>query len=342
MSDKHKRKKDSNIVLYPGLVKRLIEKGMDALKKKEARTAYDYFVSAEQHEPDNPQVRFGIVLSLVELGRLEEAVKLTSSLLKEGIGDYYDNLQVHISLLVQLGYYQEVVDILDAVLAENRIPSQFAESFYQLLHFSRQMIDDNELIETIESQGDDFTHGSAQLLENNSLQKQWQGIQELKTSTHPVAIESLITYIENVNHDLFLRSMALQVLHKHNIERPVTVEKLGQKDIFVPAALEELYEMQFGQSVVNMLEQQLEHENPILLEMAKQLCWAHLYIVYPFLPIPSEVPLWGAVFHLVASERLGLEETEEDIATIYGCSLKLLMEKGNEVIELESKVFRGI
>ncbi|WP_088103737.1 tetratricopeptide repeat protein [Halalkalibacter urbisdiaboli] len=341
MSDKRERKKETNVVLYPGLVKRLIEKGMDALKNKEAENAYQYFISAQEHEPNNSQVRFGVVLSLVELGRLKEAVELTRALLNEGIGDYYDNLQVHISLLVQLGYYQEVVDILDAVLAENRIPAQFAESFYQMLHFSRQMVDDNELLENIEVEHEPIHEDAIKLLQSSSMHLQWKGIEDLKNSNHPDAIRAMITYIENNKHDPLLRSIALQGLHKKEITSPVIIEKFGQKKEVIPKQLEEIYEITFGQEINRVLSANLEHENPILYDLANQLCWTHLTILYPFLPQPSDPNLWAAVFQLIASERLGYEDHEEEIADLYQCSFKLLLEKSQEVVEAEKNVFRG-
>ncbi|GAE26186.1 TPR repeat protein [Halalkalibacter wakoensis JCM 9140] len=41
--DKRIHKNDKKVILYPGLVKRLIEKGMDALKEKDGKSAYDFF-----------------------------------------------------------------------------------------------------------------------------------------------------------------------------------------------------------------------------------------------------------------------------------------------------------
>ncbi|NEU29809.1 hypothetical protein GN156_03335 [bacterium LRH843] len=332
--DKRGNKEDKNIVLYPGLVKRLIEKGMDALKEKDSHAAYEFFLSAEEHEPDHPQVLFGKMLSLVELGRLEEAVEHTSSLLHEGIGDYYENLQVHISLLVQLGEYKEVVNILDAVLSENRIPSQHAESFYQLLHFSRQMI--NQEVDEMSAPVEE----TVEMLQADSPELQLQALGQLKYIKHKDAMNALISYVERKDRDLALQSIALQALLEKGCDTRIHIEKQGRDMVVIPIQLEDLYELSFGNDVVSRLGSELEHENPLLFDMAKQLCWAHLLALYPFLPEPQDITLWSSVFHYCAAKRIGLDEELERIEARYHIKRKELMDKVTEVREIEGKVFQ--
>lgn len=299
MKGKRTSKKDQNVILYPGLVKRLIEEGMSALKKKDAQTAYDFFASAEEHEPNHPQVRIGKVLSLVEMGQLEQAKEQTSLLLREDIGNYYENLQVHISLLVQLGRYQEVVSLLDAVLTENRIPSQYAESFYQLLHFSRQMIDDKELLAEAEAELEEAEEVSEKVLlalSSEQVERQAWAIQQLRTNSVDEVVQALIAYIEDETHDLLLRSLALQALRTNRVSQPIHIKKLGRSQTVSPDQIDDIFDLKFGQEVVERLSEKLEHENPLLYEMANQLCWAHIYALYPFLPEPSEPDVWTVVF----------------------------------------------
>ncbi|TWI57070.1 tetratricopeptide repeat protein [Halalkalibacter nanhaiisediminis] len=338
--DKRLHKKDKNVILYPGLVKRLIEKGMDALKEKDGEAAYQFFLSAEEHEPEHPQVLFGKMLSLVELGRLEEAVEHTSELLREGIGDYYDNLQVHISLLVQLGKYQEVVDMLDAVISEDRIPAQYAESFYQLLHFSRQMVGDEEWLHQIQPDSNPVHKDIIHMLESKSLELQSNAILQLKEINHPDATEALISYLMKSDRDLALQSLALKALYEKKYDKPIHIEKQGKKMDVIPSQLDELAQLSFGRRVIDRLSAELEHENPFLFEMTKQLCWAHLFALFPFLPEPKDENFWAAVFHICASERIGMDGEMNEIEERYQVIKKNLLEKVTEVKKLEAMVFQ--
>ncbi|WP_332689580.1 hypothetical protein [Halalkalibacter lacteus] len=338
--DKRKQHKNKNVILYPGLVKRLIEKGMDALKNKDGKEAYKFFLSAEEHEPDHPQVLFGKMLSLVELGRLEEAVRHTNDLLKEGIGDYFENLQVHISLLVQLGKYQEVVDILDAVLTENQFPSQYAESLYQLLHFSRQMVGDQEWLGQTEMKEEQIPIEVIQMLHSGSLELQSKAIQHLREIEGDDAINELIQYLDDKNHDYVLQSMALQALHDKGCNEKIHIVKQGRELTVIPNELTQVYEQQFHNEILAYLSNQLEHNDPLLFELAKQLSWTHLWSLYPFLPEPEDPKLWGQVFHYCAAERIGLEEEVGELEEEYQFKLNFFIEKVLEVKELESSVYQ--
>jgi tetratricopeptide (TPR) repeat protein len=344
MDGKKTNKKDTNLILYPGLVKRLIEKGMDALKAKDATSAYEHFLTAEQYEPDHPQVRFGKVLSLVELGRLKEAVTHTSALLNEGIGDYYDNLQVHISLLVQLGHYQEVVDMLEAVLSENTVPAQFAESFYQLLHFSRQMIDDSVLLANIEEEVPEPSSPITELkskLDEGSVKDQWKALQYLKERQFDDALEPLIMYIEDASKDWLLRSFALEILHMKQCEHSVHIKKAHRTISIIPNELEAVNNQPFAIKVRAELEKNLEHEDPLLAEMAEQIGNLHLFAWYPFTPEPDNTSFWAGVYHFLASERLGLDKSIEEIADLYEIDEDSIKEKAIDVTQLEESVFEA-
>ncbi|MFC0557837.1 tetratricopeptide repeat protein [Halalkalibacter alkalisediminis] len=337
--DKRIHKKE-NVILYPGLVKRLIEKGMEALKEKDGNKAYEFFLSAYEHEPENPQVLFGKMLSLVELGRLEEAVEHTDSLLREGIGDYYENLQVHISLLVQLGNYQDVVNILDAVLSENQFPSQYAESFYQLLHFSRQMVGDQEWLGQHDAKDEPIPLELKTMLESDVLVLQSKAIQQLKEIENPESTKWLIEFIKKGDRDYVLQSMALHALKDKGCTEPIHMRKQGRELEIVPSELANIYQHTFHEQLLDLLSKELEHTDPLLFEIAKQLSTAYLWALYPFLPEPENAKWWTDVFQYCAAERMGLEEVVERLKEKYQDQLEAFLQKVIEVKELEAITYQ--
>ncbi|GAF64114.1 tetratricopeptide repeat protein [Alkalihalobacillus trypoxylicola] len=337
MSEKG-NKPTSKIIPYPGLVRRLIEKGMDSLKEKNPQYAYQLFKEASNYEPDHPQVRFGIVLCLVELGRLEEAVEMTTALLHEDIGDYYDNLQVHISLLVQLSRYHEVVELLDAVLSENRLPANHAESFYQLLHFSRQMIaDDSSLLQIEETLV--VNEHALSMLHSEKVSLQWQGLQLLEKIEEEYAHDALIAFIENTENDDLLRSIALEILHNHQVKKVIHIEKFSRSKEVSPKELFTVYNSPFGQEVSQVLEDFLESENPNLLEMISQLVWSHFYALYPFNPIPNTPKVWACCFYLVMAQRMGIDVDNEWVEKTSNHTVEQLMPYLKEIEDVESSTF---
>lgn len=337
--DKRIHKKNEKVIYYPGLVKRLIEKGMEALKEKDGETAYNYFLEAEEHDNEHPQVLFGKMLSLVELGRLQEALEHTARLLYEGIGDYFDTLQVHISLLVQLGRYEEVVDLISAVLSEHRVPAHMAESFYQLLYFSRQMVEMN-VLEYENEEHALHVDEAIEMLHSSSLEVQLRAITLLKNNEDEKATKALVTYVQSPCNDLALLSIALRALHEKKYNGHVHIEKNGRKMVVKPSELDDLFKGSFAKKVLAILQKHVEQDNPFLFELARQLCFSHLLAIYPFLPEQEDENLWAGVFHYCAAERLGLEDELEKVINLYALDTEIVHKLKREVEQLEANVFQ--
>lgn len=315
------RKEGENIVPFPGVLRRLVEKGMEELKEKHAEEALSLFSQAVAHEWENPQARFGVVLSLIELGQQEEAVKHTDALLKEGIGDYYETLQVHVSLLVQLSKYEAVVHLLEAVLAENRLPARHAEMLYELLHFSRQMSDTTAYKATplAEKPKEEMILELRAGLHARNEPAQWQALQ----TVYRLRVKALRNDIRDLACDEetspFMRTYALFILYRWQDDEMLTFKKDEQVLTLCPRDLQAPGERKLDQEVSELLIQQLEHIDPVLLDIAKQLYQTYALSNYPFLPDPSCSRIWGCTCHLVASKQLGLSIDLDALSHNYQC-----------------------
>ncbi|MCM2675205.1 hypothetical protein [Alkalicoccobacillus plakortidis] len=244
----------------------------------------------------------------------------------------------------KLSRYEEVIELLDAVLAENRFPPQHAESLYKLLHFSRQMTEDVYLTDSIQSTNElgDVEFEETVKLQSNNPELQWQAIQYLSKANQRQMAPTLITYIEDPKKDLLLRSYALQLLMEWEIESVVTITKIGQTKKVIPATLKSQDQMSvFASEMKQRLSEQLEHENPILYEMATQMMIMHLLILFPFLPEKKEQDVYAASFHMIACDRIASDYSEEQIATQYNSELSETLEKIELIEELEKQIFRN-
>ncbi|WP_096202780.1 tetratricopeptide repeat protein [Bacillus sp. FJAT-45350] len=344
MSDEQNNQKE-NVILFPGLVSKYVDKGMGYLKEKSYHMALKSFEETLKLEPDHPQGRLGIVLSYIELGRLQEAVEASETMLREDIGDYYDVLQVHISLLVQLGQYQEVVTMLEAVIAEDRIPSHLAESFYHLLHFSRQMIEEPLLDDAVigeASFNEQLVDEAFELLKVDDPLRQWKGIQTLKNSEHPQLVENISIFLQEEKNDILLKSMALQLLKDRNVDDPILVTKLNQTISVIPSNLSDLEHSSFGESVEQKLRMELESENPTLLENSLEIWWHYLFAIYPIESSTDDADVWAAAVHITALESHGFDFDEVEISNTYEVPLKEVLHNMNQLMDVQHQVFQGI
>ncbi|MGO4888607.1 tetratricopeptide repeat protein [Anaerobacillus sp. MEB173] len=347
MDDNKKNREDEKIVLFPGLVSRLVEKGMGFLKEKNYSDALSSFTQAVEIEPEHPQGRFGIVLSLIELGQLREAKVHCEKMLKEDIGEYYDVLQVYISLLVQLSEYGEVVTIIEALLAEDKVPTKLAESFYQLLHFSRQMVEaehdiDHDIVhKSIDSEAD-LNKLLTSLNKSGSPYEQWTAIQQLSRINHKEVIVGFKQFLIEEKNDPVLKSIILQILKDLDVDEVIDVHKFGKTFSIHITSLEDVFHEKFGKLVLARLANELEHENPTLYAVTTQLWWHYLFALYPLTPEPLDQHLWAAGLYKVGHECNGIEVDDSEVANLYDVDEEQMVISAKHMLSLEKEVFQGV
>lgn len=321
----------NNIIRFPNLNGRLLEKGMDSLKSKKYDESLSCFEQLLHSDPMHAQGNLGLVLSLVELGRLHEAKKRCDRMLKEGIGEYYDVLQIYLSILVQLSEYITVVSVIEAVLEEQKIPADKAETFYQLLQFSRKVIEQEGIPEVKRdpepkvNENPDF-HTLKELLSSDRADSQWIAVQQLKRLGAEITVPLFESFLIDEKKHPAVKSLILQYLKENQINKIVKLEKYGQTDEVDIAELIELNEHPFYKEVRTLIQDELEQENPSLLDIALAVWKDYALALYPFSPQPENKLLWFEASVMAASILCGIEESMESEDEELQHAVKLLVE----------------
>ncbi|SDN57761.1 hypothetical protein [Alkalicoccus daliensis] len=332
------QKREDNVVLFPGLIPRLVERGMTALKEKRYYDALSCFQQTTDLEEGHPQARYGLVITNIELNRLSQAKEHCKSMLEEGIGEYYEILQVYISILVQLGHYEEVVTMLEGVIEEEKMPADKAESFYQLLQFARQMSGDSGEVEE-ELEEPVFAPPAEELLhqlEKGDVDQQLGAIQQLSKYDINNVKETYRKFLADEEQNPVLKSYILQLLKELGCEDTFEVHKFNEKYEVHIASLEEVFHERFGRAVFERLEDELAQENPTMLSMIGQMWWHFLFAIYPKSPQPRDVNVWACALHRTGRHMLG--ETAEDVTKLYEVELQEVEEAEKLLQEMEAIV----
>ncbi|MRX74217.1 tetratricopeptide repeat protein [Bacillus lacus] len=322
-----------NIIQFPHLKERFIDKGMLSLKSKNYRQALDFFSEAKKLDEDTAEIHLGIALCLMELGQLREAKEVCKKMLNEDLGHYFTVLQIYLTILIQLREYPEVQATIEAVLEENHLPAESAEQFYKLLDFSRKMnsgethdiIADEEEEDVMPERG----------FEELQIEEQLSFIQSLKDrniSQHMVLLQHILS--DPQAHPL-LKSMVLQLLKEHGIEKDVQVFKFGEMVLVKPSQLEDVTDMPFTKKVLNVLEDMLGNENPALYEAVKELWVRHLFVMLPALPNPAEAKVWAAALHAAGYEMHGIHIESDEIQEMYGVPSWNIIQAKKRIFEIE-------
>jgi len=325
MDNEKNDNKQGNVIQFPKLKERLISKGLDALKNKKFKEALELLLQAQDLTEQHDEIDLGIVVCLLELGRLNEAKDRCKLMLHQDIGDYFNVLQVYLSILIQLGEYQEVIQTIEAVLEEDQFPPTYFENFIKLLELSRKMIDsgeiepNNNIEEDAMEDLDSILHQT--FIENNNHHEQAALIQQVKDRNMHKYVPIMAQFLQSPTKHPIIKTMVLQLLIDNNVSENISIEKFGETRSVIPANLRDISQDEYGGKVLAILENSLGQENPTLFEVTKELWLRYMFILFPFTPTDDQPMIWAAALHLYGSELHGIDIENEEIEAMYNTNI---------------------
>jgi tetratricopeptide (TPR) repeat protein len=312
--DKHK------IVYFPRLKERLLEKGVQALEEGKYGESTELLSQAYQLEPHNPDVSTALVLSLYENKNYFEAKDICKEMLLEGIGDYFEVIDMYLMILIQLNEHQEVVHTIHALFDEKEVPFEKEEHFEKLLSFSEKVIKGKEEpLKVAES------NNGVSVLTGKSLEEQTLILAQLVNQNIRPYVKEMLSFLQDNTAHHFLQTMILNVLREHGLSEEVTVAKGEKQTEVIPSELHDVFETAFFINTSKWLEEFLSHQSPTLYEQAMEIFKRHSFLLYPFEIDPDYKKIGLAYAYYVASlyedrqvqqELDGLVDNQEDLHTV--------------------------
>ncbi|CAG9619540.1 tetratricopeptide repeat protein [Sutcliffiella rhizosphaerae] len=328
--------KNKKIVEFPNLKQRLLEKAMQMMKEKKFQEALELFQQARNNDFAYAEVELGMVVCYMELGQLTEAKNRCKKMLSEDIGEYFHVLQIYITILIQLKEYVEVKSTIEAILEEDRLPAQYAQTFYQLLEFARKMLPEGEEVESPSMEENDE---NLKNLHEGSVQQQFETIQMLKLRNIRPFISDIQAFLSNELHHPVLKTFLIHILKEQGWDKKLELIKFGQKDSFVPAELASGEEDPFLNKVISILEDTVESDNPTLFESLKEMLVRIHTVKFPFPFSPDKAEVWAGGLHKLGGDLFGLELDEEELRAEYNISEIELQSAVREIRKLEDFSF---
>ncbi|WP_158736667.1 M48 family metallopeptidase [Alteribacillus sp. YIM 98480] len=334
---------NNNIVPFPGSADRLVNEGLKKLKEGDKQKALQQFLEALMHNPDHEDASYGLLLAYADTGQLLEGKKWAETMMQKASGDYFEVLQVYVSILAQLGEYDKVVTILEAVQAEDQFPARMAEQLFELLELSRHMArTEIEQVDYKQEEGENDT--SPYILEewenrlrNGTSEQKLAALGEMRSLGTGEAMPIVEKLLADQHYSPLMQSFLLFLLKDWNVDKNVWVEKLERKGEFSPAALRPIEESTSYIKSSQLLDETLGHKDPILLKNAHHLLREILLYFYPF-PPSVQIESLAAVLHFEASYQSGAKMDVSSLAVQYGIAESSFYEVREEYEKLKSKL----
>ncbi|RFU65909.1 tetratricopeptide repeat protein [Peribacillus glennii] len=317
MSGNEKQSKKDNIILFPNLAGRLVDKGLDHLAKKDFRQAASLFSQARDLEPENPDLNVGLVVSLVELGYYPEAKGLCKELLNKGIGDYFQVVNIYLMVLLQLNEHEEMASTIRALLEDDHIPPDKIEHFEKMLQFSERVLEEKQSQEIIKEEKIHHEINKEGLFEEKTESGILRTISRLTEVNVRPYVPEIKRFLLEENANPFYKTLLINILREQEYDKEVEVLKFNERARFIPSSLGDVLESPFFVEVSGLAEAHLGQENPTLLEMVTSLIERHNFIFYPNDPSKGHYLEWAVSYQILAEEYQGMDPEIEQFAGIY-------------------------
>jgi tetratricopeptide (TPR) repeat protein len=335
-------KKIDNVIFFPGLEKRLTDKGLENLEKKKFKEAINLLEEAREYDPDNDEILIGLVLAYFEASSFKKAKELAKDMLHKGIGDYLQMVDLYLTVLIQLHEYREIVATIEALLDEKEIPPEKHDHFLTILQFSRRMAENRQPDTYAESATIDILREETNIQELNlfsvdNLNEQMLIVSSLAEKNIRPHLPEIADYLAAEEGHPFLKTILLTLLKEQEIDKEITVVKFAMKKKVIPTQLPEVREEPRLKEVKAFLEAQLESENPGLFESTTRMAERNFFISYPFELEPKSTSAWAAAFHHLAHYYLGMDSKVNQLAGEYEAPVEKI-EEAIAMIEVIEKI----
>lgn len=284
MRKKQKLQTKENIIVFPGMVDRLIAEGLKHAEEFHYDLAVDSIRQALKYREADEQTLGVYAYSLYEIREFKEAKIVCEELLKLGPTYYFETIELYVTILMELREFEEMESMLKVLIEEEDIPKDKYEKFEQLLELGSRLSkqkDDQALPDIPHHDQIDETLFKINTFMQFSEDKQQQLLVELEGANLSQIEDELITIVENPLVSPITKSFALLLMVHEGIDRTMTIEKFGRTAEINPVGFPDPAETLVVQQVLNLVREEL-NQNPSKLDMVEDIILRHSFATYPF------------------------------------------------------------
>lgn len=321
-NNNEKETKKSNVVMFPHVDRLLTEKAFASLENKQFLEAVHLFEDAKKLDEENEQILVGLLIAYVEAGMLRDAKESAQQMLQQGIGDYYQIVDIYLMVLIQLEQFDEVKATIHMLLEEQSIPHEKRVHFMAILNESEQLANVSEQKSKPTPPLNVETNIGSILNESTNLEEQLLFIKKLDEQNIRPYVEEIAHFLANDAAHPFLKTMLVHILKEQEIQQQLTVTKFGMTKQIVPSKLSEIHENALLLNIIDLLKETIESEDPTFYENVISLVNRHFFLLFPLEFPTTHAADLAAAFHMLGLQYFGVEYIKEEIASLYMASLK--------------------
>ncbi|MCI9629674.1 hypothetical protein [Thomasclavelia cocleata] len=285
---------------------------------------------------DDETVRYQRLVCLYGLGEYHRA-KAEGMLAKaKASNTYYDVISIYIASLKELEEFEEAIDIVVEELSMPYIPYEY-ETVFNAAH-------DELLLAKREANEGMERHNNAFSLEDmeNILMKDilnedllYMAIEQMEGINIRRLLPAIRIFLKDSSKPSFAKSLLIELMIEQEIDEDMILIKNGIEYDINPSYAPLVLNQEVGGTILALLSEGIEDENPSLFCLCEQFLNYYLYLIYPkYINEYDYRSLAAAIhYHLASMQYIDLEI--DDIEMLYNCDEEEILEKLNEIKQIE-------
>ncbi|WHT47619.1 tetratricopeptide repeat protein [Sporosarcina thermotolerans] len=227
--------KKDNVVMFPGALEQLIDKGLDAVEDTDFKGAVEAFEQVYHFDPENPRLLAPYAIALYESQNFDRAKKVATQLLHSGTTEYLYAMELYLAISIQLQHYEEVEMTIEALLDEEIVPPEMVKKFNYLRELNRRL--SHRYVDHDES-GDINEHFTIEQFMDLSVDEQQELLVAFENGSFDNSIKKVLAEVVQKDeiHPIVI-TYALVLLYESGYDEEVSVKKFGNTKKVIPSKL---------------------------------------------------------------------------------------------------------
>lgn len=241
---------------------------------------------------------------------------------------YYDVVSMYVTILKELGDYDEAIDILIEELSMPYIPYQYEMLFNTA--YDQVLLDKQEANWEVESKNQIFSiEEIEQILKNKDCNEDllYMALDQLQQLNIRLIIPTIREYLSHPERHYFAKSILMEIMIEQQIDEDFEVEKFGNIYHFNPSYMPLVLQQSQYEGVAKCLENALEDENPTLFQQCVEYLEYYLYSIYPKELYDDEYQVMAATIHYYVATLQSISVDFDDLEILYYCDRSEIEQK---------------
>ena len=309
-----KRNQNDKVVLFPGMVEKIIESAHVAAETSRYAEANELFEQALAYKEGDEYILSVYAHSLYEVKNFARAKEICEDLIALQPKFYFEVMELYLTICMQMGEFQQVEKIIQTLFDQNVIPVEQKDKFQRIQRLNERIASNKQMIEKeeLETSFSEEQLDIEQFMELTVTEQllRVQQFSEINIRPYKQLFKSIIE-AEEVHP--FIQSLLLILLVEQEVSIEIVVKKMGREKTLNCAEFPLPTQLPQFKDIYSLLSDRYE-QNPTIWEMLQQLLSKHAIVAYPFEWDPySSVDVANTYVQYVNAMFGHMEEHDYDI-----------------------------